>query len=62
LYFRYQDGLIALIDSTTDGYQVKGTFKLPEVGGPSWSHPVVIGGRLYLREQDTLYVYDVKAK
>ena len=62
LYFRYQDGLIALIDSATAGYQVKGTFKLPEVGGPSWSHPVVIGGRLYLREQDTLYVYDVKAK
>jgi outer membrane protein assembly factor BamB len=62
LYFRYQNGLIALIDSATDGYQVKGTFTLPKVDGPSWSHPVVIGGRLYLREQDTLFVYDVKAK
>ena len=28
---------------------------------PSWPHPVVAGGRLYLREQDNLYVYDVKA-
>jgi len=48
--------------SAADGYQVKGTFTLPKVDGPSWSHPVVIGGRLYLREQDTLFVYDVKAK
>lgn len=62
LYFRYQDGLIALIDATPDGYTIKGTFKLPEVGGPSWSHPVVLGGKLYLREQGTLYVYNVAAK
>jgi len=27
---------------------------------PSWSHPVIAGGKLYLREQDTLYCYDVK--
>jgi hypothetical protein len=27
---------------------------------PSWSHPVIVGGRLYLREQDALYVYDVR--
>jgi hypothetical protein len=34
--------------------------KWPE-GGPSWAHPVVIGGRLYLRYADNLYCFDVKA-
>jgi len=30
--------------------------------GPSWAHPVVVGGRLYLRYADNLYCFDVKAK
>ncbi len=30
--------------------------------GPSWAHPVVIGGRLYLRYDTNLYCFDVKAK
>ena len=29
---------------------------------PTWSHPVVAGGRLYLRDQDTIYAFDVKQK
>lgn len=62
LYFRYENGLLALINATQEKYEVAGTFQLPEVGGPSWSHPVVAGGKLYLREQDQLYVYDVTAK
>lgn len=61
LYFRYQDGMMALISATTDGYKLNGTFKIPEVKGPSWSHPVVVGGKLYLREQDNLFVYQVTA-
>ena len=30
------------------------------MNNPSWPAPVVVGGRLYLREQDTLYAYDVR--
>ncbi len=60
LYFRYQNGVVMLIDATPDGYREKGSFTIPNVSKPSWSHPVVVGGRLYLREQDTLYVYDVR--
>jgi len=29
---------------------------------PTWAHPVVAGGRLYLRDQDTIYAFDVRAK
>lgn len=61
LYFRYQNGLMVLIEATPSGYVEKGSFPIPDVANPSWPHPVVVGGRLYLREQDNLFVYDVKA-
>ncbi len=60
LYFRFQDGTMALIEATPKEYVERGHFKIPDVDQPSWSHPVITGGRLFLREQDALYVYDVK--
>ncbi len=60
LYFRYQNGRMVLIEATPGGLHVKGAFAIPGVQNPSWSHPVVAGGRLYLREQDNLYVYELK--
>jgi outer membrane protein assembly factor BamB len=59
LYFRFQNGVMALIGATPQDYQEKGQFKIPDVEQPSWSHPVILGGRMYLREQDTLYCYDI---
>jgi outer membrane protein assembly factor BamB len=60
LYFRFQNGVMALVGATPDEYEEKGTFEIPGVEQPSWSHPVIVGGKLYLREQDALYCYDVK--
>lgn len=60
LYFRYEDGTVILIEATPSGYKPKGHFSIPNVRKPSWPHPVIAGGRLYLREQNDLYVYDVK--
>jgi outer membrane protein assembly factor BamB len=62
LYFRYQDGLMALISASPEGYNLNGTFRIPVVPRESWTHPVVAGGKLYLREQDNLFVYDVHAR
>jgi outer membrane protein assembly factor BamB len=62
LYIHYQNGFVALVEATPNGYKESGVFKIPNYEKESWSHPVVIGGRLYQREQDTLWVYDVKAK
>jgi len=62
LYFRYQNGLMLLIEASPAGYVEHGSFMIPEVDKPSWPHPVVADGRLYLREQDRLYVYDVAAR
>jgi len=59
LYFRYQNGVVALIEPSPSGYDIKGTLQIPGAGGDSWAHPVIANGRLYLREQDTLWVYDL---
>ena len=62
LYFRYQDATMALIEASPKGYKLKGSFKIGVHNRESWSHPVIAGGMLYLRDQDDLLVYDVRAK
>ena len=39
----------------------KGRFTIADQGFPSWAHPVVSGGRLYIRDQGMLTVYNIKA-
>ena len=54
---------VALVEATPDGYTEKGRFRLPRGGkGPSWAHPVVVHGRLFVRHGDVLHCWDVKAK
>jgi len=60
LNYRYQDGSMILVEASPDGYKEKGFFNIPGVSKPSWSHPVICGGKLYLKEQDRLFCYDVK--
>ena len=62
LVFRYQNGTVLLIEATPEAYREHGQFDIPGVEHPSWPHPVIADGHLYLREQDKLYVYDVRAK
>jgi len=52
---------VGLVRATPEGHEVISRFKLPKGGkGPSWAHPVICGGRLYLRHGDRLYAYDVR--
>lgn len=60
LYFRYQNGVMKLIEASPDSYKETGTFHIPGARLPSWSHPVILDGKLYLREQDTLFCYNVR--
>jgi outer membrane protein assembly factor BamB len=62
LYFRYESGVMALVEATPKQYVLKGSFKIASRHGASWPHPVVAGGRLYLRDQDELHCYDVKKR
>ena len=59
LYFRYENGVMALIEATPDDYNLKGSFKIAINNGKSWPHPVISNGRLYLRDQDELICYDI---
>jgi outer membrane protein assembly factor BamB len=62
LIFRYQDGKVALIEASPQAYKEKGTFKIPEPSSsPSWQHPVIANGKLYLRDQDKMHCFNVKA-
>ena len=62
LYFHYDNGVVALVEASPDGYKEVGSFKAPKRNGASWAHPVVSDGRLYIREGDLLYCYDIRAK
>lgn len=64
-YLRQESGAgtVALIEATPDGYKETGRFDQPERSSKnSWPHPVIAGGKLYLRDQDLLLCYDIKAK
>ena len=58
--FRREDGTVNLIKANPDEYQLVNSFKPAFQSGKSWAHPVISGGRLYLREQDKLMCYRLK--
>ena len=64
LYLRAESsGAVALIEATPDRYHQVSQFTQPDRSGePAWQHPVITGGRLYLRDQDVLLCYDLKTK
>ena len=58
-----EKGVVALVAASPAGFVEQGRFTPPNRSGKqSWPHPVVVGGRLYLRDQDVLLCYDVRAK
>jgi len=59
--FSEKDGLAGLATCSPKGLEMKGTFSV-DGQGPSWAYPVVVGGRLYLRYDDNLYCYELRAK
>ena len=63
LYLLDEKGIMKLIRATPDKFELSGEFKVPKGGeGMYWAHPVVCGGRLYVRHADKLYAYDIKGK
>ncbi|MBL7140790.1 MAG: PQQ-like beta-propeller repeat protein [Planctomycetes bacterium] len=63
LYTYSEKGLMGLVKATPESHELVSQFQIPEGGkGLSWPHPVVCGGRLYLRHGDLLFCYDVRAE
>jgi outer membrane protein assembly factor BamB len=63
LYLYDEKGSIKLVGATPDKFEKTGEFRVPKGGeGPNWAHPVVCGGRMYLRHSDKIFVYDIRNK
>jgi alcohol dehydrogenase (cytochrome c) len=62
LYYRLEDGTMLLIEPNREKYVERGRFEQPDRSkSPAWAHPVIANGKLYLRDQDLLLCYDIKA-
>jgi len=63
IYGMDERGRVMLIRPSPTERRVVSEFQLPKGGpGPFWAHPVVCGGRLYLRHSDSLFAYDIQAR
>jgi hypothetical protein len=62
LYCYGEKNEMALVAANPKEYVEKGRFAVPSGDQPTWAHPVVANGRLYLRDMDRLTAYDVKTK
>jgi outer membrane protein assembly factor BamB len=63
LYYRTEKGTVLLIEPSPKEYLERGRFEQPDrTRLPAWAHPVIANGKLFVRDQDTLFCYDVKAK
>lgn len=55
-------GTVALLEAVPSGYVERGRFKQPDrASDKAWPHPVIANGRLYLRDQDRMFCYDLRA-
>lgn len=70
LYLHGENGDLALIEATPEAYREKGRFTPPQQPqrkklGPypekAWTYPVIANGRLYIRDNGTLWAYDIRA-
>lgn len=62
LYLYSEDGVVGLAEASPAGYREHGRFRIPPGALPTWAHPVVADGRLYVRDQDMLYAFDVRLR
>jgi outer membrane protein assembly factor BamB len=60
LYLLGEGHEMALAEVTPEAYREHGRFKISNHGRPSWAHPIVARGRLYIRDQESLTAYDLR--
>jgi len=60
LYAFGEDGVVGLIQATPQSYREKSRFEIRKGSYPTWTPPVIANGKLYLRDQDNLYCYNIK--
>jgi outer membrane protein assembly factor BamB len=59
LIFRYDRGLVILVEANPKEFRVKSQFVPPRTNAPAWAYPVIHQRKLYLRDQNLLLCYDL---
>jgi outer membrane protein assembly factor BamB len=62
LYVLSEDSLMALVEARPDQYREVSRFEIRQSRYPTWSPPVIASGILYIRNQDQLAAYDIRAQ
>lgn len=55
-------GNIALVEPSSEDFNIISSFRPTEAKWPHWSHPVIRDGVLYVRHKDVLMAYSIKDK
>ena len=67
IYVHAESGDVAMFEPSAEAYREKGRFTPPGVPSranpmeKAWTYPVIANGKLYIRDKDSLWCYDVKA-
>lgn len=63
LYVLTEDGVMALVKPGPDAFEIVSRFPFaPKHKNDVWAHPVLLNGRLYLRQHQALFCYEVGKK
>lgn len=62
LYLVGEDHIVGLAEANPRAYVERGRFNIDDQGRPSWAHPVIAGGQMFIRNQGRLTVYNIKAR
>ena len=71
LYVHNKNGDLVLVEVNPEAYREKGRFtppnpptkkKVGQMSEAAFGYPVIANGRLYIRDLESLWVYDIKAK
>jgi outer membrane protein assembly factor BamB len=66
LYLHGENGEVALVEATSEAYHQRGRFTPPSPPKranrmeKAWAYPVIANGRLYVRDSDCLWCYEIK--
>jgi len=64
--YTQHEGTVVLLEPSPEGWKEHGRFTIPRQTtqrsprGGIWTHPVVANGKLYLRDQELIFCYDVR--
>ena len=61
LYCYGEDGILALVRPNPKRFETISSFKIRRGSGQHWAHPVICGGRLYIRHGGVLMAFDIKS-